>query len=274
MGKKRTCIFPYKSVPPQQVPYTLTVARRFQAQSTSVNICEGEGKCDDSTGGIWVFDPGSLWGCLHTGRALPSSLPDRQSRCAGGDGPHCRPRFSIRGLPPTLRQGHVGGRTHDLWPRMPFRAAGVKGVRPPAALLAGVAEVRGPCAPGTDGVCRSLASGQHRRADSRGEAVRGSRRSPAWPRGVALLPRGRCRSRCAPVRAPRRVPCERTVPGELSGGNWNGREGPAVRPRCVVVAGRFIAPANVNSPLPLRGPCPGGRVVPLRRRVSPPRAGR
>lgn len=60
MGKKRTCIFPYKSVPPQQVPYTLTVARRFQAQSTSVNICEGEGKCDDSTGGIWVFDPGSL----------------------------------------------------------------------------------------------------------------------------------------------------------------------------------------------------------------------
>ena len=34
------------------------------------------------------------------------------------------------------------------------------------------------------------------------------------------------------LRALGRVPCARTVPGELSGGNWNGREGPAVRPRC------------------------------------------
>ena len=34
------------------------------------------------------------------------------------------------------------------------------------------------------------------------------------------------------LRAPGRVPCARTAPGELSGGNWNGREGPAVRPRC------------------------------------------
>jgi len=79
-----------------------------------------------------------------------------------------------------------GGRASELFPVTPETV--LRGfVRPPpasvesalAVLPAGVVEARGPCVPGTDGVCRSLVPGQHRRADSGGEATRHNRRSPA-----------------------------------------------------------------------------------------------
>lgn len=74
MGKKRTCIFPYKIVPPQRLLYRLTVARRFQPQSTSVDICEGEGECDDSTGCVWASNPDIPLG-LFAHPPAPSHLP-------------------------------------------------------------------------------------------------------------------------------------------------------------------------------------------------------
>ena len=49
----------------------------------------------------------------------------------------------------------------------------------------------GPLAAGTDGVCGSLAAGQRFRPDSRGEPLRGSRRSSACPRSLDPPPEGR-----------------------------------------------------------------------------------
>jgi hypothetical protein len=46
--------FPYKIVPPQRLLHTLTVVRRIRPQSTSVDICEGEGGATAATGAFRV----------------------------------------------------------------------------------------------------------------------------------------------------------------------------------------------------------------------------
>ncbi|KAJ5453272.1 hypothetical protein N7530_012866 [Penicillium desertorum] len=75
-----------------------------------------------------------------------------------------------------------------------------------------VTEARGPSAPGTVGVCGSMAAGHTRNSDSRRSRPVVSAVRRRCPRGLDH-PRATCRSLPAPSRAPGRIPCVRTGAG-------------------------------------------------------------
>lgn len=148
-----------------------------------------------------------------------SSLPDRQSRCAGGDGPHLPTALQLTGTVthPAGKAALAGELLGFACPRRPVLPAWPKPGGPvsPAPMES---VDRWPLASITaqiPGGRPSVVAAVRRRDRGRLPSFRGAD-AAAGPRLFWALGR---------------VSCERTVPGELSGGNWNGREGPAVRPR-------------------------------------------
>ena len=76
-------------------------------------------------------------------------------------------------------------------------------------------------APGTVGVCGSMAAGHIRNSDSWREPSRGSRRSSALSAGSGPFTRGPYAAACQRLHGrPGRINCVRTGAEELSGGNW------------------------------------------------------
>lgn len=131
----------------------------------------------------------------------------------------CRPRFSLRGLSPTRQ-------ARSRWPANSWGF-----VCPRRPVLPAWPKPGGPVSPAPmESVDRwPLASITAQIPGGRPSVVAAVRR-----RDRGRLPSFRGADAAAgprPFWALGRVSCARTVPGELSGGNWNGREGPAVRPR-------------------------------------------
>ena len=180
-------------------------------------------------GGRWVFGPSPLLTYLF--------LPYLASRLAGAGGAWPRARPQSRGrLPVTV---HLAAASGAFLSRVLGQVGPPRRWRVPWRSKPG-----GRLAPGIAGVCGSLAAGHTRNSDSWGEPPRGSRRSPACPRGLVPPPEGRMPQ---PVGAREGAPagspaCGPALRGLVGANGWS-----TVSPRCAggaAAAGRSGAPST------------------------------
>ncbi|KAJ5243558.1 hypothetical protein N7489_003654 [Penicillium chrysogenum] len=127
-----------------------------------------------------------------------------------------------------------------------------------AELLPGASAVPGGLlAPGTVGVCGSMAAGHTRNPDSWRGAAPWDPPFAGVVHGVwTLHPRATCRSLPAPSRAPGRIPCVRTGAEEFSGGNWMVPASPRYAGGAAAT-GRLVRPFHLTTFYPLGGRAPG-----------------
>ncbi|KAJ5837234.1 hypothetical protein N7534_012128 [Penicillium rubens] len=106
-------------------------------------------------------------------------------------------------------------------------------------------------APGTVGVCGSMAAGHTRNPDSWRGAAPWDPPFAGVVHGVwTLHPRATCRSLPAPSRAPGRIPCVRTGAEEFSGGNWMVPASPRYAGGAAAT-GRLVRPFHLTTFYPL-----------------------
>ncbi|KAJ5159361.1 uncharacterized protein N7500_009012, partial [Penicillium coprophilum] len=108
-------------------------------------------------------------------------------------------------------------------------------------------------APGTVGVCGSLAAGHTRNSDSWREPPRGIRRSPALSTGSGPFIRGPHAAAChRPHGRPGRNTCVRTGAEEFSGGNRMVSASPRYAGGAAAT-GRLVRPFHLTTFYPLGG---------------------
>lgn len=189
MGKKSCTYHPHTKVGPhEQKLATLTIVHLSRPQMGSESLCRGEVRPSPRTSSLPGRSSLRVWWCCtrrgHT--SLPGAIARRgHAACAaGGPGPICLSPYGVRSV---LRGAVRTPAVSDSWCPGPPTPRMHASRRPKPG---------GPLAPGTVGVCGSMAAGHTRHSDSGREPPRGSRRPSALSAGSGPFTRGPYAAAC------------------------------------------------------------------------------